>query len=77
MRTTASKLKVVAALALAALVTAGCERPPVDEVQGGYRGTGMVQMYNPRDVAKEAAGNGVPEPLAGVPGGRPARGTSY
>lgn len=77
MRTTASKLKGVAALALAALVTTGCERPPVDEVQGGYRGTAMVQMYNPRVVAVQATHNVVPEPLAAVPAGGPAAGTIY
>jgi photosynthetic reaction center cytochrome c subunit len=36
---------------------AGCERPPVDVVQRGYRGTGMQQVYNPRTVEKvEASG---------------------
>jgi photosynthetic reaction center cytochrome c subunit len=34
---------------LAAALT-GCERPPMDSVQHGYRGTGMVQVYNPRAV---------------------------
>jgi photosynthetic reaction center cytochrome c subunit len=35
------------------LVLAGCERPPVDSVQGGYRGTGMLQIYNPRALAEQ------------------------
>jgi photosynthetic reaction center cytochrome c subunit len=39
-------LKLVA-LGTLALLTA-CERPPMDTVQHGYRGTGMVQVYNPR-----------------------------
>ena len=60
MRTTASRLKVVAGLLLATLVSAGCEHPPTDEVQGGYRGTGMVQMYNPRLVSEQAKRNVLP-----------------
>ena len=31
---------------------AGCERPPVDTVQRGYRGTGMELVYNPRTAAQ-------------------------
>ncbi|MEJ8851013.1 photosynthetic reaction center cytochrome PufC [Variovorax rhizosphaerae] len=47
--------------ALAALVLlAGCERPPVDSVQRGFRGTGMEQVYNPRLLASNAPLNAVP-----------------
>jgi photosynthetic reaction center cytochrome c subunit len=43
-------------LGAAVLVLAGCERPPVTSVQQGFRGTGMVQIDNPRIVAaREAA----------------------
>jgi len=42
---------------------AGCERPPVDTVQRGYRGTGMEQIYNPRTMAEQAANNQAPPPL--------------
>lgn len=36
-------------LAISGLVLlAGCERPSPDSVQRGYRGTGMLQVYNPR-----------------------------
>jgi len=73
----AGRLKLLAALALAGVAVAGCERPPVDEVQRGYRGTAMVQVYNPRVVAKQAALNTVPEPLAAAPEGGPAAGTIY
>jgi photosynthetic reaction center cytochrome c subunit len=45
----------VAALVGAALV-AGCgERPPMQSQQQGYRGTGMVQVDNPRIVAAQKA----------------------
>ncbi len=39
---------------------AGCERPPVASVQRGYRGTAMVEVYNPRTLAAQAPVNKVP-----------------
>jgi len=77
MSMTARKLKAAAALALATLVTAGCERPPVDEVQHGYRGTGMVQMYNPRAVAEQAIDNVVPAAQPAAAEGGPLAGAIY
>jgi photosynthetic reaction center cytochrome c subunit len=56
------------ALALTSLL-AGCERPPIDAVQHGYRGTGMVEMYNPRTVAAQSANNAMPVSLPAVPAG--------
>jgi len=41
----------------AMLVVAACERPPVDVVQRGYRGTGMDLVYNPRTEATLSAAN--------------------
>lgn len=52
------------AVAAAGLLLAGCERPPVDSVQHGYRGTGMVQVYNPRTLAGQIPGNQPPEAQA-------------
>jgi photosynthetic reaction center cytochrome c subunit len=49
-----------AALLAAAVLLAGCERPPVDSVQRGYRGTGMELIYNPRTLASLRAENVVP-----------------
>lgn len=38
-------------LALGSLVLlSACERPPMESVQHGFRGTGMVQVYNPRTM---------------------------
>ncbi len=37
----------------AAVLLAGCERPPIDAVQRGYRGVAMEQVYNPRLLAKQ------------------------
>ena len=44
----------------AALMLTGCERPPIETVQTGFRGTGMEQIYNPRILAKQAALNAAP-----------------
>ena len=47
-------------LVAAVVLLAGCERPPVDAVQRGFRGTGMEQVYNPRAVAALAPANVAP-----------------
>ncbi|MEY3790674.1 MAG: hypothetical protein RLZ09_1510 [Pseudomonadota bacterium] len=57
-------LKLASALTLGLLLLASCkeapfERPGMDSVQNGYRGTGMVEIYNPRIVAKQDALNTV------------------
>ena len=46
-----------------AAVLAGCERPPIEVVQTGYRGTAMQQIYNPRTLAKQADINVAPPAL--------------
>ena len=68
---------VAASLAVALLV--GCERPPVEPVQGGYRGTGMAQIYNPRIVDSQAALNAEPEVArpARIREGQPKAGEVY
>jgi photosynthetic reaction center cytochrome c subunit len=48
-------------LAAAGLLSA-CERPQPDSLQQGYRGTGMVQVDNPRLLAARAEANVVPDP---------------
>jgi photosynthetic reaction center cytochrome c subunit len=42
------RMRQVIGLALVGLLLAGCERPIPETVQSGYRGTGMVQVYNAR-----------------------------
>lgn len=54
-------------LVAAALLLAGCERPPVDAVQIGYRGVAMEQVVNPRLAADAAAKHVSPPPLPAVP----------
>ncbi|MCE9656968.1 MAG: photosynthetic reaction center cytochrome c subunit [Burkholderiales bacterium] len=56
-------LAIVAAVAGAALLSA-CEPPPVNSVQRGYRGTGMVEVYRPAAVAAAATLNAPPAPSA-------------
>ncbi len=56
-------LGLLAALGAAALL-AGCERPPVQAVQTGFRGTAMEQVYNPRTLAKQLPLNQPPAPIA-------------
>jgi photosynthetic reaction center cytochrome c subunit len=55
-------IQIVSTLLLAALLV-GCERFPMDTVQHGYRGTGMVQVYNPRTLETQDALNTAPAPL--------------
>lgn len=64
---TAAGLAVLAA----ATLLAGCERPPMETVQRGFRGTGMEQVYNPRLVAADAANHQLPEAVPPVPPGGP------
>lgn len=52
----------LAAVGLAALVAGGCERPPPESTQIGYRGTGMYAYVNPRIQAAVEARNVVPAP---------------
>jgi photosynthetic reaction center cytochrome c subunit len=63
---------VAATLFTAAL--AGCERPPVETVQYGYRGTAMAQSYNPRTLVKQAGLNEAPAaPVPANPEGPKAK----
>jgi len=64
------------ATAVAFLLLAACERPPMDSVQQGYRGTGMQRVTNPRVAEPVLAANVAPEALAAAtPSGTLARDT--
>lgn len=58
-------------LAAAALLLVGCERPPVDVAQIGYRGVAMEQVTNPRLAEADAAKHVSPAALPAVPGEGP------
>jgi photosynthetic reaction center cytochrome c subunit len=68
---------LVAALTAGVLLLAACERPPVETVQRGYRGTGMNQVYNPRTVAEQATLNAVPPAPPQAPTDGPAASTVF
>ena len=53
---------------------AACERPPIETSQVGYRGTGMVDVQNPR---APAARSGYPAALPAVSGDGPTAGEVY
>ncbi len=60
---TIKALGAVAALAVGAVAFFTLERPPVNVVQRGYRGTGLDEIYNPRHLAAQADLNKVPAML--------------
>ncbi|MCX7891304.1 MAG: photosynthetic reaction center cytochrome PufC [Burkholderiales bacterium] len=72
MNANTSRLAAAAGVA-AALLLAGCERPPMESTQQGFRGTGMVDIQNPRILAARAAANVAPAPTPPAePGSPPA-----
>jgi photosynthetic reaction center cytochrome c subunit len=60
-----------------ALALTGCERPPVETDQTGYRGTGMEQIINPRLDAVKAANNIVPVAAPAAPTDGPLASSVY
>ena len=70
------KMCLTLAVAGAALL-AGCERPPVNTVQHGFRGLAMVEVYNPRILATQAAINQAPETPAPASPDGPRAGQIY
>lgn len=71
------KRLVVAAVVLTASVLSGCERPPIDTVQRGFRGTGIVEVNNPRAEAKLASVNQPPVALPAASTEGPKAGQVY
>jgi photosynthetic reaction center cytochrome c subunit len=61
------KLSTLAVMGLGLLALAGCERPPVETKQGGFRGMGMEQVINPRSDAVLAAKNVLPAAIPPAP----------
>ena len=55
------------ALLLGAALLAGCERPPMESTQTGYRGTAMGAVVNPRIAGPIADAQTLPEPIAAIP----------
>lgn len=67
--------KIISLLAASTLMLlAGCERPPIDATQTGYRGTGMADIQNPRDEKSTAS---YPAALPAAPSSGPSAGEVY
>ena len=67
-----------AAAALIGIVVAtSFERPPVQSIQRGFRGTAMQQEFNPRTVETYLAANKVPASLPQLPAAGPKAGVVY
>ncbi|NBC13851.1 MAG: photosynthetic reaction center cytochrome c subunit [Gammaproteobacteria bacterium] len=67
------KTLALAAVGVAALIT-GCEAPPPEVVQNGYRGLGMQTNYNTDRLQASLDENVPPEPIpAATPGGPMAK----
>ena len=62
MKTLTTKLFATVGLGTA-LLLGGCEMPPPESTQWGYRGTGMEGLYNPDTLNELDANNIVPEAL--------------
>jgi photosynthetic reaction center cytochrome c subunit len=68
---------LIAALAVGAVILTQAERPPMDSVQRGYRGTAMDEIYNPRFVDQLRAANVIPASLPRLPDVGGKAGTVY
>jgi photosynthetic reaction center cytochrome c subunit len=70
--------RVRIAVILSFLALVGCERPPMDSVQGGYRGLGMMQVTDPR-LSPQQANNAIPAalPRPEIPPGTPRAGDTF
>lgn len=65
------------ALAAATVILYQAERPPIDSIQRGYRGTAMAELYNPRLVREELDANKVPLSLPRMPDAGAKAGAVY
>ena len=65
------RVRFVAAALVAAALVAGCEKGPMDSIQRGYRGLGMVEIYNPTIEAAKWDANQPPPALPAAATGSP------
>jgi photosynthetic reaction center cytochrome c subunit len=74
---TAKHGRWIGLLVLSALILSACERPPMVEVQRGYRGVGMESVINPRILEQQLAETVVPEATALAPAAGPKASDLY
>ena len=72
-----SNLLLRVALIGVAVVLSACERPSPTNVQSGYRGTGMVQVYNDRILDARTLANEIPVSLPAASADGPTAGQAY
>ena len=65
------------ALSVAVVLLSGCELPSPDTVQHGYRGTGMLQVYNTRLLAQTVEANVPPVATPPLPAAGPKASQTY
>ena len=76
-RTAFALVGIVAAALLTVAVVTTFELPGAQVVQRGYRGTAMVENYNPRQVQEYLVANKVPASLPQLPATGPKAGAVY
>jgi len=76
-RTSVGLLAVVVAALLTIVLINSFERPPTEGIQRGFRGTGMVELFNPRVEARLQAANAIPASLPALPSAGAAAGKVY
>lgn len=67
MRFTVQMTVVIVTVVLCFLVALTFEAPPIDPIQRGYRGLGMVEMVNPRTFEGTLVSNKLPEVTPQLP----------
>jgi photosynthetic reaction center cytochrome c subunit len=68
---------LLTAIVLLAVLVAGCEHPPVETVQRGYRGLGMEAVVNPRRLEDMVAANMPPAASPPAPAAGPKASEIY
>ena len=76
-KTSSGIVAIVATILLAIVIIGSFERPPIESVQRGYRGTGMVENYNPRTIATLAEASKLPATLPPLPAAGPKASAIY
>ena len=66
-----------AVVVVGGMLLAVTERPPIDGIQRGFRGSGLVQLYNPRFLAQKEAENVIPVSLPRLPAAGAKAGVVY
>ena len=72
-----SRVLQILAFCVTLAILSGCERPPTETIQRGYRGVAQGLVYNPRMVEDQQAANAVPVALPQLPAGGPAASTVF